>query len=34
MFQETEVASVRANVNGYIIGPSFNDNTFRFATKE
>ena len=34
MFQETEVAAVRANVKGYIIGPSFNDNTFRFATKE
>ena len=33
MFQETEVAAVRANVNGYIIGPSFNDNTFRYATK-
>ena len=33
MFQETEVAALRANVDGYIIGPSFNDNTFRYATK-
>jgi peptide/nickel transport system substrate-binding protein len=34
MFQETEVAAVRANVKGYIIGPSFNDNSFRSVTKE
>jgi peptide/nickel transport system substrate-binding protein len=34
MFQETEVAAVRANVKGYIIGPSFNDNSFRGVTKE
>ena len=33
MFQETEVAAVRANVKGYIIGPSFNDNSFRGVTK-
>jgi hypothetical protein len=24
---------VRANVKGYIIGPSFNDNSFRGVTK-
>ena len=34
MFQETEVAAVRSNVKGYIIGPSFNDNSFRSVTKE
>jgi peptide/nickel transport system substrate-binding protein len=34
MFQETEVAAVRSNVKGYIIGPSFNDNSFRGVTKE
>lgn len=34
MFQETEVAAVRANVKGYIIGPSFNDNSFRGVTRE
>ncbi len=34
MFQETEVAALRANVKGYLFGPSFNDNTFRFVTKE
>lgn len=34
MFQETEIAAVRSNVKGYIIGPSFNDNSFRGVTKE
>lgn len=34
MFQETEVAALRSNVKGYIIGPSFNDNSFRGVTKE
>ncbi|EEW26043.1 ABC transporter substrate-binding protein [Rhodobacter ferrooxidans] len=33
MFQQTEVAAVRANVKGYIIGPSFGDNSFRAVTK-
>jgi peptide/nickel transport system substrate-binding protein len=33
MFQETEVAALRKNVKGYIIGPSFNDNSFRGVTK-
>jgi len=34
MFQESEVAAVRSNIKGYIIGPSFNDNSFRSVTKE
>ncbi len=34
MFQESEVAAVRSNIKGYIIGPSFNDNSFRGVTKE
>ena len=34
MFQESEVAAIRSNVKGYIIGPSFNDNSFRGVTKE
>jgi peptide/nickel transport system substrate-binding protein len=34
MFQETEVAALRSNIKGYIIGPSFNDNSFRGVTKE
>lgn len=33
MFQETEIAALRSNVKGYIIGPSFNDNSFRGVTK-
>ncbi len=33
MFQETEIAALRSNVEGYIIGPSFNDNSFRGVTK-
>ncbi len=33
MFQETEVAALRSNIKGYIIGPSFNDNSFRYVTK-
>ena len=33
MFQESEIAALRANVKGYIIGPSFNDNSFRGVTK-
>lgn len=34
MFQESDVFAFRANVKGYIIGPSFNDNSFRGVTKE
>jgi peptide/nickel transport system substrate-binding protein len=33
MFQEIEVLGLRNNVNGFIIGPSFNDNSFRKVTK-
>lgn len=33
MFQQTELAALRSNVKGYIIGPSFNDNSFRGVTK-
>ncbi len=33
MFQEIEVLGMRKNVDGFIIGPSFNDNSFRKVTK-
>ena len=33
MFQEIEVIGRRANVEGFIVGPSFNDNSFRKVTK-
>lgn len=33
MFQENEVVGMRKNVNGFIIGPSFNDNSFIGASK-
>ena len=33
MFQETEVTAVRANVKGLIVGPTYNDNSFRGVTK-
>ena len=33
MFQEIEVLGMRDNVEGFIIGPSFNDNSFRNVTK-
>jgi peptide/nickel transport system substrate-binding protein len=33
MFQEIEVLGIRKNVDGFIIGPSFNDNSFRKVTK-
>ena len=33
MFQEIEVLGIRENVNGFIIGPSFNDNSFKKVTK-
>lgn len=33
MFQEIEVAAVRENVNGFIIGPSFDANQYGAATK-
>lgn len=34
MFQETEVVALRKNVKGFIVGPSFNDNSFAGAYKE
>ena len=34
MFQEIEVLGIRSNVKGFIVGPSFNDNSFRGVTKE
>jgi len=33
MFQQTEIAALRSNVKGFIIGPSFGDNSFRGVTK-
>lgn len=33
MFQQIEVVALRANVDGFVIGPSFNDNSYRAATK-
>ena len=33
MFQEIEVIARRKNVNGFVIGPSFNDNSFKAVTK-
>ena len=34
MFQDIEVMGRRANVKGFIVGPSFNDNSFKAVTKE
>lgn len=34
MFQETEVVALRKNVKGFIVGPSFNDNSFIGVSKE
>jgi peptide/nickel transport system substrate-binding protein len=34
MFQQTEVAGVRADTKGFIIGPSFDDNHYRDVTKQ
>ena len=33
MFQEIEVLGLRKNVDGFIVGPSFNDNSFKAVTK-
>ncbi|MBC7141181.1 MAG: ABC transporter substrate-binding protein, partial [Rhodobacteraceae bacterium] len=33
MFQEIEVSAMRNNVNGFIVGPSFNDNNYAHVTK-
>ncbi len=33
MFQEIEVLGFRKNVEGFIVGPSFNDNSFKAVTK-
>lgn len=33
MFQEIEVLGMRNNVEGFIVGPSFNDNSFAHVTK-
>lgn len=33
MFQEIEVAAMRKNVNGFILGPSFDTNFYRYTTK-
>jgi len=33
MFQEIEVIGRRANVEGFVVGPSFNDNSFKAVTK-
>ncbi len=34
MFQQIETAATRANVKGFVIGPSFNDNSIRGVVKE
>ncbi|XDA97304.1 ABC transporter substrate-binding protein [Sulfitobacter sp. LCG007] len=34
MFQEIEVFGMRKDVNGYVIGPSFNDNSFKKVSKD
>nr|WP_322096488.1 ABC transporter substrate-binding protein [Pelagibius marinus] len=34
MFQQIEVAGVRADTKGFIIGPSFDDNRYKDVTKE
>ncbi|WP_417825401.1 ABC transporter substrate-binding protein [Thalassospira povalilytica] len=34
MFQETEIASMRGNVNNFVLGPSFDTNYYRFVTKD
>ena len=34
MFQDIEVASLRKNVNNFILGPSFDNNYYRFVTKD
>ena len=34
MFQQTEVAGVRADTKGFIIGPAFDDNKYHEVTKE
>ncbi len=33
MFQQTEIVAQRSSINGFVIGPSFNDNSFRSVTK-
>ncbi|AVO38706.1 ABC transporter substrate-binding protein [Pukyongiella litopenaei] len=33
MFQEIEVLGIRENVDGFVIGPSFNDNSFKKVSK-
>ena len=33
MFQVTEVTAMRSNVNGFVIGPSFDDNRYNGVTK-
>lgn len=34
MFQDIEVAALRKNVNNFILGPSFDNNYYRFVTKD
>lgn len=34
MFQETEIAAMRSNVNNFVLGPSFDTNYYRFVTKD
>lgn len=34
MFQDIEVASMRKNVNNFVLGPSFDTNFYRFVTKD
>jgi len=34
MFQQTEVAALRKNVNNFVLGPSFDNNLVTATTKE
>ncbi|MGD9017098.1 MAG: ABC transporter substrate-binding protein, partial [Desulfobacterales bacterium] len=34
MFQDIEVAAEGANVKGFVLGPSFDSNFYRFVTKD
>ena len=33
MFQQIEVSALRSNVEGFVVGPSFNDNNYAHVTK-
>ena len=33
MFQDIEIFAKRANVNGFVLGPSFDSNFYQYTTK-